>query len=134
MEGKPGSTMDEPDGLPPLARRRAIITMTIAVAISVLSTAIANIALPTMAQELQASPAAAIWVVNAYQLAVTVSLLPLASLGDIRGYRVVYLWGLVVFTLASIACGLAGRRQDGAAQSANRRGRNIRRWRFHQTA
>ena len=99
--------MDETDGLPPQARRRAIVTITIAVAISVLSTAIANIALPTMAEELQASPSASIWVVNAYQLAVTVSLLPLSSLGDIRGYKVVYLWGLVVFTAASIACGLA---------------------------
>lgn len=99
--------MDETDGLPPRARRRAIVTITIAVAISVLSTAIANIALPTMADELSATPAASIWVVNAYQLAVTVSLLPLASLGDIRGYRVVYLWGLGVFTAASVACGLA---------------------------
>ncbi len=99
--------MDETDGLPPRERRRAIVTIVIAVAISVMSTAIANIALPTMAQELQASPSASIWVVNAYQLAVTVSLLPLASLGDIKGYKLVYLCGLVVFTLASIACGLA---------------------------
>src|SRR3954452_8379332 len=86
--------MDETDGLPQPARRRAIMTIAIAVAISVLSTAIANIALPTMAQELHASPSASIWVVNAFQLAVTVSLLSLASLGDIYGYRIVYLWGL----------------------------------------
>ena len=99
--------MDEPDGLPPQARRRAIVTITIAVAISVLSTAIANIALPTMADELHATPATSIWVVNAYQLAVTVSLLPLSSLGDIKGYKLVYMWGLAVFTLASVACGLA---------------------------
>ena len=99
--------MDEADGLPPEARRRAIITIVIAVSISVLSTAIANIALPTMALELQASPATSIWVVNAYQLAVTVSLLPLSSLGDIRGYKFVYLWGLAIFTVASFACGMA---------------------------
>lgn len=99
--------MSETDGLPPPARRRAILTMAIAIAISVLSTAIANIALPTMAQELHTSPSASIWVVNAYQLAVTVSLLPLASLGDIYGYRHVYLWGLGIFTVASAACGLA---------------------------
>jgi DHA2 family multidrug resistance protein-like MFS transporter len=43
-------------------------------------------------------------VVNAYQLAVTISLLPLASLGDIVGYRRVYQWGLVTFTLGSLAC------------------------------
>ena len=99
--------MDETDGLPQPARRRAILTIAIAVAISVLSTAIANIALPTMAQELHTSPSASIWVVNAFQLAVTVSLLPLASLGDIYGYRIVYLWGLGIFTVASLACGLA---------------------------
>src|SRR3954469_25409459 len=99
--------MDETDGLPQPARRRAILTIAIAVAISVLSTAIANIALPTIAQELHASPSASIWVVNAFQLAVTVSLLPLASLGDIYGYRIVYLWGLGIFTVASLACGLA---------------------------
>ena len=99
--------MDETDGLPPRARALAIVTITIAVAISVLSTAIANIALPTMAQELAATPSTSIWVVNAYQLAVTVSLLPLSSLGDSHGYRIVYLWGLVVFTVASVACGLA---------------------------
>ncbi|MEI7713153.1 MAG: MFS transporter [Rhodospirillales bacterium] len=99
--------MDEAAGLPPEARRRAIVTIVIAVSISVLSTAIANIALPTMALELQASPATSIWVVNAYQLAVTVSLLPLSSLGDIRGYKFVYLWGLAIFTVASFACGMA---------------------------
>ncbi|MGE0224944.1 MAG: MFS transporter [Acetobacteraceae bacterium] len=99
--------MSETDGLPAAARRRAILTMALAITLSVLSTAIANIALPTMAQDLHASPSASIWVVNAYQLAVTVSLLPLASLGDIRGYRFVYLWGLSIFTAASLACGLA---------------------------
>ena len=81
--------------------------MALAICASVLSTAIANIALPTMADELHASPAASIWIVNAYQLAVTVSLLPLASLGDSRGYRFVYLWGLGIFTAASLACGLS---------------------------
>ncbi len=84
-----------------------MLTVGIAIAISVLSTAIANIALPSMARELHATPADSIWVVNAYQLAVTVTLLPLAALGDIIGYRRVYLWGLVLFTAASLACGLA---------------------------
>jgi DHA2 family multidrug resistance protein-like MFS transporter len=94
------------DGLPPRERRAALLTVVIAIAISVLSVAIANIALPAMAHELNATPAESIWVVNAYQLAVTVTLLPLAALGDIIGYRRVYLWGLGVFTAASLACGL----------------------------
>ena len=94
------------DGLPPAARWRAMITIAIAVSMAVLDSAIANIALPTIASDLAASPAASIWVVNAYQLAVTVSLLPLASLGDSLGHRRVYMVGLALFTLASGACAL----------------------------
>jgi DHA2 family multidrug resistance protein-like MFS transporter len=98
---------EESDGLPPPERRAAMLTVGIAIAISVLSTAIANIALPSMAHELRATPSESIWVVNAYQLAVTVTLLPLSALGDIIGYRRVYLWGLGVFTVAALACGVA---------------------------
>ena len=99
--------MEFSDGLPPAERRRAMVTLSIAICISVLATAIANIALPAIALDLAVSPALSIWVVNAYQLAVTVSLLPLSSLGDIYGYRRVYLCGLVVFCAGSLACGLA---------------------------
>jgi DHA2 family multidrug resistance protein-like MFS transporter len=73
----------------------------------VLDSAIANVALPTIARDLQASDAASIWVVNAYQLAITISLLPLAALGDRLGYRRVYLGGLMLFTVASLGCALA---------------------------
>src|SRR5580698_7541038 len=99
--------MELVDGLPPAARRRAMATLAIAVAMAVLDSAIANIALPTIARDLATTPAATIWVVNAYQFAVAVSLLPLASLGDIVGYKRVYMVGLVVFTIASLACALA---------------------------
>src|SRR5258708_22977861 len=75
---------------------------------SVLDGAIANIALPTIARDLLASPASSIWVVNAYQLAVTILLLPLASLGEILGYRRVYWAGLAVFTVASLTPPPAG--------------------------
>ncbi|MEJ1978979.1 MAG: MFS transporter [Acetobacteraceae bacterium] len=74
---------------------------------AVIDGAIANIALPTIAMDMHATPSASIWVINAYQLAVTVSLLPLASLGEIYGYRRVYQVGLAVFTLASLACALS---------------------------
>jgi len=74
---------------------------------TVLDGAIANVALPTIARELAASPADSIWVVNAYQLTVTISLLPLASAGEIFGYRRVYRWGLAVFTISSLGCALS---------------------------
>ncbi|HEX3399488.1 MAG TPA: MFS transporter [Acetobacteraceae bacterium] len=95
------------DGLPPGDRWRAMAAVAIAVAMSVLVTSIANIALPTIAHDLDSTPAASIWVVNAYQLAVTVTLLPFASIGDIYGHRRVYIWGLAVYTAASLICALA---------------------------
>ena len=62
---------------------------------------------PPSPSDLDASPAFSIWIVNGYQLAITISLLPLASLGEIIGYRRVYLAGLVLFTLASLFCALS---------------------------
>ncbi len=96
--------MEATDGLPLPQRYWAILTIAIAVAMAVLDSAIANIALPTIARDVGASPAASIWVVNAYQLTITISLLPFSSLGDIFGYRRVYWSGLGLFTLASLGC------------------------------
>ena len=60
------------DGLPPGPRARAMLTLTLAVMLSVLGASLPNIALPSIAQALQVSPAASVWVVNAYQIVVTV--------------------------------------------------------------
>jgi MFS transporter, DHA2 family, multidrug resistance protein len=99
--------MEVTDGLPPRERRRAMLAVAVAIAMSVLVTSLANIALPTIARDLNATPAASIWVVNAYQLAVTVTLLPFASIGDIYGHRRVYIWGLALYTAASLLCAIA---------------------------
>jgi MFS transporter, DHA2 family, multidrug resistance protein len=96
-----------PDGLPQPQRGWAILTIAIGLIMSVMDGAIANVALPTIARDLHASPAFSIWIVNGYQLAITISLLPLASLGEIIGYRRVYIAGLALFTLASLFCVLA---------------------------
>jgi len=77
------------------------------VALSTLDGNIVNLALPRIARDLQASAAQAIWVVNAYQVAILALLLPCASLGDRLGYRRVYLSGLALFTAASLGCTLA---------------------------
>ncbi len=99
--------MEPHDGLPPAQRWRALATLGISVGVAVLDSAIANIALPSIAADLQVSPAASIWVVNAYQMAVIAALLPCASLGDIHGYRRVYACGLALFTAASLGCALS---------------------------
>ncbi len=95
------------DGLARPQRDLAIITIGLAVGLAVLDGAIANIALPTIAADMHVSPSSSIWVINAYQLAVTISLLPLASIGEIYGYRRVYQTGLGVFIVASLACSLS---------------------------
>jgi DHA2 family multidrug resistance protein-like MFS transporter len=97
----------EPDGLPVPRRFWAILAIGLALTLAVLDSAIANVALPTIARDLHASPAASIWVVNAYQLATVISLLPLAALGEIVGYRRVYQAGLILFVIASLGCAVS---------------------------
>ncbi|GAA5240619.1 MFS transporter [Burkholderia mallei] len=102
------SAMNADSGLPFPQRYWAIVCVALGITLAVLDGAIANVALPTIARDLRASDAASIWIVNAYQLAVTISLLPLASLGDRIGYRRVYIAGLMLFTAASLGCALSG--------------------------
>src|SRR3954451_9507869 len=95
------------DGLPTARRRWAVATIVMAVGMSSLDTSIANTALPTIAADVQASPADSVWVVNAYKLAVLATLLPLSSLGEIHGFRRLYVCGVVLFTAASLLCALS---------------------------
>jgi DHA2 family multidrug resistance protein-like MFS transporter len=95
------------DGLPPRQRVWAVMTLVFAVGMSSLDSSIANTALPTIAADLSASPASSVWVVNAYQLVVVATLLPFASLGEIFGYRRVYIYGVALFTVASMLCAMS---------------------------
>jgi DHA2 family multidrug resistance protein-like MFS transporter len=74
---------------------------------AVLDGSIANTALPQIARDLHASPAASIWVVNGFQLAVTMSLLPFAALGQLRGPARIYRIGIVLFLAGSLLCAFA---------------------------
>ena len=96
------------DGLPPERRRWAALAIFTALAMSSLDTAIANIALPAIATDLHASPADVVWVVNVYQIAMVATLLPLAALGEIVGHQRIYIIGLALFTLGSLACAFSG--------------------------
>lgn len=107
MQATVNTTPLEQDGLPPGPRIWAIVALALGVGMSALDTAIANTALPAMAQQLHATPADSVWIVNAYQLAMVATLLPIAALGETIGYRRVYVAGMALFTLASLACALA---------------------------
>jgi DHA2 family multidrug resistance protein-like MFS transporter len=95
------------DGLLAGRRRWAAAAIFTALAMASLDTAIANIALPTIAADLHASPADVIWVVNVYQIAMVATLLPLAAFGEVVGHHWIYLGGLLLFTLASLLCACA---------------------------
>jgi DHA2 family multidrug resistance protein-like MFS transporter len=81
--------------------------MALATTMAVLDGSIANIALPTIARDLGASPAESIWVINGFQLAVAASLLAFAALGQLRGPSRVYRAGVIVFVAGSLACAVA---------------------------
>lgn len=95
------------DGLPAPQRYGAIFTIALGIMMAVLDGAIANVALPTIARDLHASPAQSVWIVNAYQIAIVASLLSLSFLGDMLGYRRVYQVGLGLFILTSAFCALS---------------------------
>ena len=106
-DSRTGNESPEMDGLPVPQRHWVMLCLVLGVALATLDSAIANIALPTIARELAASDSATIWVVNGYQLAAAVCLLPAASLGEILGHKRVYAFGLIVFTIASLACAMS---------------------------
>jgi DHA2 family multidrug resistance protein-like MFS transporter len=95
------------DGLAQPQRFWAVAAVALGLIMAVLDGAIANVALPTIAGDLHVSPHDSVSIINAYQIAVIVLLLPLASLGDIYGYKRVFQAGVVVFTCASLACALS---------------------------
>jgi DHA2 family multidrug resistance protein-like MFS transporter len=100
------STQDSP----PLSNKltslefRGMVAILLSIALATLDTAIANTALPAIAADLNASPAASVWIINAYQLAAVATLLPFAALGGVLGQRKVYLGGLILFVLSSALC------------------------------
>jgi DHA2 family multidrug resistance protein-like MFS transporter len=95
------------DGLPVPRRYAAMFAVLTAIVLVVLDSAIANLALPTIAQSLLVTPGASVWVVTGYQVAIVMFLLPAGAAGESFGYRRVFMAGVVLFTLASAGCALA---------------------------
>ncbi len=75
--------------------------------LSSLGTSIANVGLPTLAQAFDASFQEVQWIVLAYLLAITTLIVSVGRLGDITGRRRLLLGGILLFTVASILCGVA---------------------------
>lgn len=93
--------------LDPRKRWAALIVLCLGELMIVLDGTIVNVALPSIRLDLGFSETALVWVVNAYLLTFGGCLLLGGRLGDLFGHRKLFLLGLTVFTLTSLACGLA---------------------------
>jgi EmrB/QacA subfamily drug resistance transporter len=85
----------------------ALVVLCVGMLMIVLDATIVNVALPSIQDDLGFSQSSLAWVVNAYLIAFGGLLLLAGRFGDLVGRRSVFLVGLTVFTLASLACGLA---------------------------
>ncbi|WP_241991485.1 MFS transporter [Paraburkholderia sp. RAU2J] len=85
----------------------AVLSVLLGSFLGKLDSSIANVALPTIAHDMSRTAAQAIWVVTSYQLAISVSLLPLTAVGEMFGFRRTFVCGVVVFTASSLGCAVA---------------------------
>jgi len=89
----------------------ALLVLCTGMLMIVLDMTIVNVALPSIQADLGFTQAGLAWVVNAYLIAFAGLLLLAGRLGDLAGRRSVFLAGLAVFTVASLACGLAANQE-----------------------
>jgi EmrB/QacA subfamily drug resistance transporter len=85
-----------------------LVVVCLAIFMLLLDVTIVNVALPNIQKDLHSSFEDLQWVVDAYALALAALLLASGSLGDLLGRRRVFALGLVIFSGASLACGLSG--------------------------
>ena len=85
-----------------------LIAVNVSVFMLLLDITVVNTALPAIQEDLEASFTDLQWVVDAYALALAAVVLTAGSLADRLGRRRIFVWGLVIFTVASALCGLAG--------------------------
>jgi EmrB/QacA subfamily drug resistance transporter len=98
---------DEPTTPPAGHRWLALTVLCLGVLMIVLDTTVVNVALPSIRADLGFTETSLVWVVNAYMLTFGGFLLLGGRLGDLYGHRRLFVAGLAVFTLASLACGVA---------------------------
>ncbi|TCL60026.1 EmrB/QacA subfamily drug resistance transporter [Kineothrix alysoides] len=91
-------------------KKRNIILFNIALMtfMGTLDGSIVNVALPTMAKKLYISTEAISWVVSIYLLVIAGTILVFGRLGDIIGKTKIFNFGIIIFTMGSLICGIAG--------------------------
>src|SRR5258708_13379008 len=84
-----------------------LLTVCVATFMLLLDITIVNVALPAIEKALNASFSDLQWVVDAYALALATCVLTAGALADLYGRRRIFVIGIVLFTIASAACGIA---------------------------
>jgi len=107
MTGAIGARPNSGRGLAPPRKGLALASVLAAMSLVVLDAGMANIALPTLAKDLRATPAHVVLVITAYQTALVMALLPAAALGERFGDRRVFQGGVALFVVASLLCALS---------------------------
>lgn len=92
------------DGLPHPQRWRAIVALSLGIALVVIDGAIPTAALPTIARDLGVANSTAVLIVTVYQLTLVMALLPFSALGDRIGLERLYQRGQIIFIIASLLC------------------------------
>uniref|UniRef100_UPI003B3B4530 MFS transporter n=1 Tax=Sphingomonas sp. TaxID=28214 RepID=UPI003B3B4530 len=92
------------DGLAGTRRYLAVAAISLGTLLTVIDGAIATVALPTIARDLDVDSSSAVLVVTVYQLTLVMLLLPFSALGDLIGLKRMYQAGQALFTVATILC------------------------------
>lgn len=107
VNGTEGSAYAAASSFSPRRRQLALVAVALAFVMDLLDTTIVNVAIPSIGSTIGAGRAALEWIIAGYATAFAVLLIVGGRLGDSYGYRRMFLLGISLFTLASLACGLA---------------------------
>lgn len=107
MQSQMDSGQAGAEAIPDSVRWRILVVLLAAIAMSLISVSIVNVALPSIQQGLEATQSDLQWVLSGYALTFGVALVPAGRAGDIMGRGGIFIIGVAVFTAASIAAGLA---------------------------
>ncbi len=95
------------DGLPGSERRIAVMALVLGTTMAVMDNSMVNLALPSIAADLEVASAEAVWVTNLFQVSCAAFLLVFAALSELVGRRRVYMGGLALFAVAALGCALS---------------------------
>lgn len=97
------------DGLPGSERRLAVLALVLGTSMAVIDTTMINVALPSIAEDLQVSSSQVVWVTNLFQIVCAAFLLVFAGLSELFSRRRMYTFGMTLFSLAAVGAALSSR-------------------------